>query len=234
MKYCFATYLTSNFAIGYEVMVTSLLENNSWFDAPFFVFHRDLTDSDKAACLKAYSKTVFRDVDADRYEQYDRSKIKLNFAKCLYKLDLYTLAGWDRVFFMDVDMIVLRDISGLLKMTGEAVAAWRKKGHFNIGLVSLDGRSFGVTLRDKLIEMSLNMKQPDQQVFNEYFKGRITRLPDQYNIKDYAKFVKKHPKSKAKIVHFQHTKPWHRTHLKKQAPWKYWWRYYGLYRNKCK
>lgn len=228
MKYCFSTFVTSAYVVGYEVLVTSIKENCPWFDCDFLVFYKDLSERDMCRCMNAYAGTKLIPVDVSRYENLDVSKCTPGFVKCAYKLDMFGIEGYDKVIMIDCDMVVVRDIKNVLKF-GPITAAWRKKGHFNLGLVVMSGGFLGKDVRDEMIQTCPTVRQPDQDMFNIYFKGKISRLPDQYNVKYYSEFVKAHGKKKVAIIHYQHNNPWNETRIphRKKRPWKYWWRYYA-------
>ncbi len=231
MQIGFATYLTESYLPGYEALLYSLQKNNEWFNNDFVVLHQP-GFTGKERCLKAYKNTKFLEVEEEKYKHLDVSNAPAGFARCARKIDLYRIDQYDRLIMIDVDMICVRDISNVFKIKGKILAGWRPKGHYNIGFVLIDKKYLGTHIRDDILsKCPKGSRQLDQDMFNSYFKGKITRLPDQYNVKHYKHYCKKYGKNKVKIIHFQHNNPWHESRRKvwHKSPWKIWWRYYNEY-----
>jgi len=151
------------------------------------------------------------------------------YSACINKLYVWTLTQYNRVCWLDSDMIVMKNIDHIMNVTGTFVAApgcpcnalnnprlytsperctYRDKNqtYINSGL-------FCVTpcmdTFNRLLQEDYNQPLADQDVFNKFFEGSITLLPYTYNYMSHL--PKAHPEldsSDVHVYHFTYDKPW--------------------------
>lgn len=107
-KILFCTVCNNKYAPGLEVLVSTLLEYNPWLiNHSFKVYHRDdLSTENQKKLATIYPHFIFEKVDDPAY-----------FGKDAHYMSLLPFKEYDfeRVVFVDADMMCLGDISALLK-----------------------------------------------------------------------------------------------------------------------
>ncbi|KAJ3179199.1 Exostoses (Multiple)-like 3, partial [Irineochytrium annulatum] len=135
---------------------------------------------------------------------------------CRYsKLNLWNLTQWDKVVFLDADLLVMKNLDQLFEFS-EIAAAMDLVGTFNTGVfvAKPDENTFKDMLSVYMTAPSYN--KGDQGFLNWYFTERratqsITALPAEYNVpckmQEYA--IWSTLKRQALIFHYTSaTKPW--------------------------
>jgi lipopolysaccharide biosynthesis glycosyltransferase len=149
----------------------------------------------------------------------------LRFIPSLFTFDAFDLASaYDKVLYLDADMIVLSNISELFELTCEIAVTpdageydlSKKYSKFNGGFLMIDGSVRHKDYKKKLIDaaMTLNrMEYADQSVMNSALRGKVTYLTSQYNcLKRCFPDNKFNQYSDSiKIIHYVGAKPWHST-----------------------
>lgn len=188
-----------NFLMPTIVTITSILENKAEDTfADIYVFGGDFDD------------TACREFDAvEGYENFRVTCLKKPLDKfadivqmssispaCLLKFEISDdLSQYDRVLYVDTDMIIREDLWDLYSGTelGDNYLAavlhssciMDKTERINGGFLLFNARKMREdNMSEKLIayRRSLgNRKSMDQQTFNEYCKGHIAFLPIRYN-----------------------------------------------------
>lgn len=220
-------YLDGKFLEGYKVTVRSFLLHNTWWDGNIFVYHpKSFSLNARRECLKAYRKTTFVPVIESNYDKFDHTSSKHYFRQAFYKIDMFR-TNRKQILYLDSDLAVVGSIKELTTFGGDIMMA-RRKGHFNSGVMVINRSCLGDEVYQKMLAFSDKaMRIPDQDLINAFFKGRITRMPDKFNLKriDYKKWKS----SDKRIVHYQKQKPWNEK--KKTGVWSFWHRYCDLPQN---
>ena len=108
----------------------------------------------------------------------------------LSKLHLWGLIEYDQILYYDSDFVFLKDPSSAFNVCGTAnlcasvdrlIASNGGQGYFNSGFLVLrpDADSFTNLVKNK--GMADGKYFPDQDLLNEYFKGKWTSLSSDYN-----------------------------------------------------
>lgn len=123
---CLATIGDTAFVTGLRVLLHSFLAENPWFDGDIVVFDNDMDDSAKSAIGRVGpvrfvtpSDELLRRVQRIMARQDDFRRIYPRF----FTLEAFRLEGWDRVVFLDGDVLVCGDIRELFEGDGPLRAA---------------------------------------------------------------------------------------------------------------
>lgn len=228
MNTVLCTMIDTNFLKGYKVFIKSLLRYNKWFRYPILIIDCGLTKEDREECKKLYAKTTFEEPKFNNYKSIDFRKTEHCLKKTFYKLEIFSYINYDRLIFMDSDILILGDISYLFS---EIVAPFsgckaynahadKFRGDINTGLLVLNKASLNLRIYNKLLHMARKgFSMPDQKVINLFFKQNIYNIPKIYNVEKRIKgsgFLKYKVHEgfpyiqgkKVKVLHFVSQKPW--------------------------
>ena len=229
---------------GFRVLLKSLLIHNPWFDLDFIIFdfgalsahNREILDS-------SYSKIKIRNINRHDYRkcffkggsrEWSKEEIikkttldaNTNIYNAAYRFEIFTLSEYDTVIYMDADMLVLDDISSLVRdVDGHDFAACllehpknpftHKLPGYNGGLLKISKRYLNNVTKNELINMcedpyrSLNYSG-NQALLNDYFfdKPGSGIIDFCYNTQT-EQIINYNILEEAKIIHFVGSKkPW--------------------------
>ena len=222
----FVFYFDDTFLDGYKVTMRSLLFHNPWFNNPVIIYcPPGFKNKSKIECIKLYKRTTFIPVIPENYSHINMKTGKEYFRQMFWKIDMFRTEA-EKMVYLDTDLVIIGDISGLLDLKGDIVMA-RRDGHFNSGVMVIDKKCMGEKVYQKMLHFKKDAYRiPDQDLINAFFKGRIVKMPAMYNRKrlEYKKWKKK----ECLIVHYQKSKPWDVPEKKDILPFSYWWRYKDL------
>lgn len=240
MKIALVTLLNELFVIGFKAMLESLLKNNPWFNLPIVILDEDLKKETKLELIKRYKKIKFISVRKQSYNEVNFNATAKRLRDTYYKLDTFNIRGYDRLVFIDSDVVILRDIKKLFDCNAPIAAV---KGYdFNRDILRRDINS-GVFVVNKMYlnaETYTNLlkiakaghKMPDQTTINIYFKNKITFLHKTFNVEKrmLTSRVYRDVFLNASILHYVGEKPWNKKvrEMEKQyaSVEKKWWEYY--------
>jgi len=218
---CLYSILDRNFVIGFKAFCKSLTQYNPWLKAipvDFLITNIDLTDEDKKYCESYYPKIIWLEpLEAPNHFKAGQTKIG---QAAFHKLRPFLIKDYDLVISIDCgDMIIKKSISELFSYNEDIamVQGWTKDhgwhcqkkagGTFNGGLVLLNKTYRTENIYKKLIEHPVTPYY-DQQIINNFFKNKITKLPWKYN---FSKRMIENDQTNIKdavIVHYVGEKPW--------------------------
>ena len=189
LKSAVFTVVNDGFVEYLAVLLQSILQFNSWFDLPVVVLHSQtlspLSDANRRRLEKVYSNISFREVDENRYEAFLDHTPK-HMLPALYSLESFRSSEYDRVVFLDCDMLCLGDISDLFRknvdlgavppgkdrtMKEEVAGTFRRGIGLNTGVLSV-GKKY---LSDSVYEALFRRRSgevADQNIINSYFLFR--------------------------------------------------------------
>ena len=250
MKIGFITVCSDNYVDGVIALIKSLKRNQKDFNYIFRIIYHPIyckLSEESKLKLKTYYNFEFIEVDINEFKINSNIKIKhdrLNFA-CFLSLMAFNQPDLDRVIFIDSDMIVLNDISEIIKIDYNFAAVldkdvrqkfWtpvKKDNDINAGLMVINSVYNNKETFRRLTELMNNqrmVKLVDQDIINKFFKNKdIMYLPLKYN-----KQVKKNYKNKKcydetdVILHFCGPKPWHGGTKSCVEIEKTWWDYFNI------
>ena len=126
MKTAIATVVTQDFVPGTLVTLFSFLKHNPWFngdicligvDAPFGQI-KQILDYDRVRVERVSEDLVTRcDQLAEVHDQYKRRIAQF------YSLEVFRLTGYDRVLFVDSDLLIRGDLSELFSSGSKVLAS---------------------------------------------------------------------------------------------------------------
>lgn len=115
-KFAVVTVSSNDFALGTAVALSSFRHANRWFDGDFVVLATELEDDRRALIgagapthLRAPSAELTRRVDALCEARPDIAPKRLRFCS----LESFALSGYDKVLFLDSDIVVTGDFGDL-------------------------------------------------------------------------------------------------------------------------
>jgi lipopolysaccharide biosynthesis glycosyltransferase len=218
-----------NFVHGPKKLHKTLLQHNKKLEGMDFV----LLSND----IKEMPGFEVRRFNPNRYRKISFMKRKRTgntrrFQKTFYKFEVFAIQGYDRMVFLDSDLLCLGDVSqlfnpGLTKFDLCAVpdtngkARHHKDGYYRInsGMQVINKGMIGAGIRDELIEFAEAGKSwdgGDQGTLIEYLwakKKSVKYLPLTYNT--LKRMVVKNPtlwaklKPDVRLLHFVgRVKPW--------------------------
>ena len=245
-------YITDdNYVMPTIVSITSLMENMEK-SHPVFVLGINLSEKNKDY-FKVFKNIELLDLE-NKYKDLDLKHLYVSKA-ALFKFDLAEIfKNYDKVLYLDSDILTLRDFSKLLKtdiekyyaavvkdisafLRGDAQKIGLGKNYFNSGMMLLNTKKMRQdNIKEKLIKTRLNSsskKFMDQDTFNIVFKDCVKFVNPEYNY-----LVTNSKLTPSTVKHFFKVKKispaiLHLTYLK---PWKYegvsyskeWMKYYNL------
>jgi lipopolysaccharide biosynthesis glycosyltransferase len=235
-----ASVVSESFVPGLMALLGSLKQWHPELRAPFHVFHQgDLSDTSCARLREVYPECVFRACNMEAYERIHPHE-RIGIASYLV-FEAFGLEGFDRVIYLDSDMLCLRPLDRLFDLRTDFAACCdmgcdaypsRQRGSrnyiFNTGMLVIGKKHLGSAVRDELVRLAASAPVPederlalfaDQKILNLYFKDRaIEFLPASYNTlirlaTNYAKF----DLAKVRLFHYAGRKPWQKKNKGKRG-----------------
>lgn len=202
---------------GFAVTLKSFLSYNSWFNHDLVIIDAGLTDKQRAEITEHYPKTSFtKPRNAYHSTPFDRTPQRLR--QTYFTLEAFRLTEYDRVVFLDCDLVIKGDISEIFNQSAQfsAVRCYQRSAdrlvnEFNSGVFVVNKPAISEAVYSSLIALShVGKNSPDQNILNKYFYGGVNYLPKEYNVE---KRLLESPRHRdmidcAKILHFVGEKPW--------------------------
>lgn len=169
-RYAVVTISTPTFIPGTLVMVYSFLKYNPWFKGDFIVLTDEVTD-EMEQHLTHFPQLKFR-IIGDQLLANSRAVAEADetgriFESHFYSLELFNIRGYDKLFYVDSDMLILGSFAELFAMDAKMICVgdgvyykgelrdgagynkrqpkfWERKqkfwgDNFNAGLILFDG-----------------------------------------------------------------------------------------------
>lgn len=210
--------MDDDFVIGYIGFIKSFLHYNKWFDYDFIVFDLGISDENKKKMLSYYDKIQFRKIQKKNYSDVNMSGTQEKLKNTYYTLDVFLLSEYDRIVFLDMDLIVLGDISELFTDScdfgacyGYNAKADELRTDFNSGVFSVSKKWLNKDTYKQLLRIiRKGFSMPDQKCLNRFFRGKTVFYDKIYNVEKRMLHSVKHKSTfkRAVILHFIAEKPW--------------------------
>lgn len=221
MRIALCTLLDDNFYIGFVGFWKSFIKFNSWFldgGIEFVILDNGLSKKVKTDMATFYPAIKFIPVVKDNYKHTNFSLTADRLKNTYYTLDVFGLTQYDRIVFLDMDIVVLDDIKALFDCPAPIAGCQV----YSMGLDALsNGINSGVfvinkpvistdTYKQLLAMTTKGLSMPDQKIINSFFSGKIHYLDKTYNVEKRLLHTKNliHIRDHPKIIHFVATKPW--------------------------
>lgn len=121
-KYCIATVTDSQFVGGTLVLIHSFLKHNSWFKGDIILFNNDLGEEEKK-WFDHFPRLSFVEVDPELHERTENLALEYerfqNRKGQFYSLNAFKLYDYDRVLFLDSDLLIRGSFKSLFKHKGD-------------------------------------------------------------------------------------------------------------------
>jgi lipopolysaccharide biosynthesis glycosyltransferase len=224
------TICNNEFIDGLMVMLSSFLRNNIWFKGKIIVYYHNeyspISISNMNRARSIYGDIDFKPVNVSQYQKLINKFLKMKRAQRRLIPSLFTfevfedIKYFDKILYLDSDMLVLNDISEIFKLNHDIVVTpdageyiKRDYSTFNGGFLLLSHSISNKEYKKKLIDHAETMKDmvlADQTIMNSFFPGGIPMLEIDYNClkrcfpdNKFSQF-----NSNVKIVHYVGSKPW--------------------------
>lgn len=239
MEIGLVTMLNNEFVIGFKSMINSLKKYNPWFNFPLIILNDGLSEESMEVIRSIYDKVEFQELRKDFYKDVNFSVTAKRLRCTYYKLDFFNIPGYDRLVFIDSDVIILGNIKELFDCQAGFAAV---KGYdsvrdilrrdFNSGVFVVNKAYLTTGVYTDLLKLcKKGFKMPDQKTLNLYFGGRTTFLNKVYNVEKrmlYTKNLKRYLEN-ARILHYVGEKPWNKKTTLAEEQYgvleKKWWEY---------
>lgn len=238
----FVTVCNKDYLVGFEVMLKSLLENNPRIkkeNFPFIVISNDITEEDLVVSKKIYENIFIKKFNSESYKQIEDLKKQQKSFGDYTKYEIFSLTEFEKIIFLDSDIVVLGNIDYLIDCDLEFGAVRELYiDQYNTGVMVIHNKFLNEKTINDLIHLTSIYgitEHLDQDIINLYFEDVIESLPIEYNyLKTYSKEIFRNtglPKY-IKILHFIAKKPWQNkplVFLEEGTIWqeKYWYEYYS-------
>lgn len=203
MKVAVTTVLDDKYFAGFLITLNSFLcvtKIKNW-DLVILEWG-NLRDEYKSIIKSLYPNTYFRSVETNYYSthQYDTTWRTWTY-NCNYRFDIFTFTDYDRVIFIDSDIIFQLGLEEILEYDVDFAASRAQYDSvvqistphgFDGGLMTIGKKFLNFDTRDKLIEIALQDAPPDvninsnkwvsdEPILNTYFLDKMSWLPNQFN-----------------------------------------------------
>jgi lipopolysaccharide biosynthesis glycosyltransferase len=132
-----------------------------------------------------YPNINFLKVKKDDYAQNNeiRNEYRDWHINCFYRFDMFEI-DCDRLVFLDLDLLVLGNISDLLNFNEDFGAVMElDRDIFNGGVLVFNKKFLNKKTKHDLIDLANNQTwSSDQPILNEYFRKYMTPIPKKYNV----------------------------------------------------
>ena len=220
MNIALCTMLDDNFFVGYVGFIKSFLKYNRWFKYDFVIIDNGLCEGNKEHIKSYYDKIVFKKPNKKKYADVNFNKTHDKLKATFYKLDVFRYSEYDRIVFMDMDIIVLDNIKKIFECKDDisGCRAYNARqdelmSHINSGVFVINKSVINKHIYNALIRIARKgYSMPDQKVINRHFAGKIKYIDKTYNVEKRMLHTEKYRDilDNAKCIHYVATKPWER------------------------
>jgi lipopolysaccharide biosynthesis glycosyltransferase len=232
------TVMDGRFMPGFVAFINSFLFNNRWFTGDLVILDNGLSSKNKKDISLFYNKVVFKSIDKRPYRKIKLRKTKQELVASYYTLETFRQVEYERIVFLDMDLIVVDTIRPLFDFGGSfgAVPCYMSRrdkisSHkFNGGVFVVNDPFICEEVYQALLSLAIpGSSVAEQMALNKYFAA--TLLPKTYNMEKRICNSKRyaHLLDKARIWHFVGAnKPWMKSIRACNAIEHQWWKWYTL------
>lgn len=158
--YCITTITCDQFAIGTEVLLHSLLKYNPWFNGDINIVIAELSTENRERLLSIYPITFIQASDI-LLEKVSVLRKHFNYLKDIhlrfFSLEAFNQPEYDKVVYLDSDMVCAGDIKPLFESTAPLLAC-------------LDGFSYEDRIATIVADVGLSLESQCQR-YGKHFKN---------------------------------------------------------------
>lgn len=191
-KICLFTTLNDNHIKLYQAFMRSFLHHNPWFCYDLVILDLGLSEESIKIIYSYYNgkKIKVKKPNKDLYRDINWKATHPKLRPTYYKLDAFACSEYSKVISIDMDMIVLGDLSEVFECE-EGFAACKAYNQnadkiadsINSGLFVINAKYLNGSVHRQVIKTARRgHSMPDQKTLNKYFKNRIHYLPKKYNV----------------------------------------------------
>lgn len=257
MNILYLTVASDDYVDGVIALYNSLKKHDNFNHDFKIIYHPQycpLSEYSKNKLLNIYNKFIFQESNLNEFK-VENLKIKhprFNYA-CLLSFYAFNQPNYDKIIFLDSDLIFLKSIKHLETLEGEFISAIDKpskidffkpilksnKLQINVGLMIISGKHNSLETFNKLIKIMKSkrrVKLPDQEVINEYLDNEIiVLLPLEYNKQVREFYTDDKIENLDKIIqeniclHFCGPKPWLEGNIRTKKMETIWFEYFNIF-----
>ena len=217
MKTALFTLLNDSFLPGYVAFIKSLKKHHPEFDLDFIILDIGLSYESQETIIQYYDKIIFRKPRLKEYASVNMSRTDPRLQPTYYTLDAFCQTDYDRIIAIDMDVIVLGDISEVLNCDSDfaAVKAYNAKmdilrEDINSGVFVVGKKYLNEETYQGLLQIAKRgHSMPDQKTINAYFFGKMDYFNKRFNVEKRMLHTQKYNKilEDIRILHFIALKP---------------------------
>lgn len=170
-NFCISTITDDQFIYGTSVLLHSFQKNNKWFNGDIIIFYDELS-TDSIKLLKIFENIRLVKISkklrsclnnlVTKYPQYKNS------FKRFYSTEIFRLSDYEKILFLDSDMIVLKDVSEILLFNSDFLAC-------------SDACEYFGEVRDRASFLKIKVEDPDKEnCFLKSFNSGLLLIPNKY------------------------------------------------------
>lgn len=240
VKIALITLLDEKFLPGFIAFWNSFSFFNKWFNFPFIILNGGLQEENKEFIKNKYPLIEIREIKKESYEKIRFGATPERLKKAYWKFEIFNQIDFDRLIFIDMDCLILGDLSELFKQEKPVSAVKTFRGDslgkdINSGIMVLNKPVISEDVYRQLIALAeRGFSLADQPTINHLFLNKINFLDKRFNVEkrlfkslkpEFKKILKE-----ARILHFVGEKPWDEKKEESEkffAPLeKIWWNWY--------
>jgi lipopolysaccharide biosynthesis glycosyltransferase len=213
---CLCFVLTKSYIIGAKVMLYSFFNTTKQFNHDIVCFHdSSINENHKNEIKEINENIIFKEINETKYLNLETETKRLK--NSFYKFEIFSLDNYDRIVFLDSDLVVIKNINYLFETESDISAIqdysteWidQNKNIFNTGVMSIRKKYISKNITNKLIEIAKKEKSlyGDQDIINILIKD-YERLSSDYNTLKITFQCNGTWAINPKIIHYIGTKPW--------------------------
>lgn len=241
MKIALVSMMDDNFIPGFVGFYESVNQNSPAILQYEWVFIDVGISVQNKELMKMYKPDIkFVFPKKENYKKINFKKTSPKLQNTYYKLDIIGMTEYDRIVFIDMDVLVLGDISYLFQIDDPiaGVSCYSAGGdqlrsEINTGVVVINKPFINEEYYKNILRLSQQgFSMPDQKAINKFFRGKIKILPKEYNMEKRIINSKRWNWREAKILHFVSRKPWSKgkpsgNNVGFEVMENLWWQYYN-------
>lgn len=128
-KYALFTVVNDDYVPGVIAMLSSFLDNNSWYKGDILVGHTNkrctLSAKNQKILATKFKNIKFHTISEQSYTQIINKKFdsyNQRLIPALFKLEAFEIKGYDRIVFIDSDILILKNLKFLFDTKQDFVA----------------------------------------------------------------------------------------------------------------
>ena len=191
MKTILCSMIDDNFVVAFKGFIKSLLKYNPNFNYTIRLIDAGINEYNKQVCKKYYKNIEFVKPKKENYKGLILDITPVELKSTYYKLDIFSYDDIDRLIFIDLDTLILGNISYLFNLTapisgclGYNVKGDRLRKDINSGVIVLNKPLISEKIYTEILQL-VHKKQgfsmPDQKAIKFYFKDNINNINKIYN-----------------------------------------------------